>query len=328
MTLRLYDTDIPSLVLERTYPEPLKQSEGGLQEHSIHLDNFIGKGSYHEIYFEGVHIGFGDARLSNKLLIHFETDFETVEMHFALKGSSTAISAELPSQLSFNAHQHNIIYANNMRGKMHWDSEIFQLFEINLSPAFFKKFLPEDTDLFDRFRTIIDRGLCGSIDQQNRLISQEMYQIIEEIMHCQRKGLFKRMFLEAKVIELLLLQLEQITEGVYANTALSKENIDKIYAVRDFILDNIDTTTSLLELAHHVGTNEFTLKKGFKELFGTTVFGFWSDAKMEQAKIMLREQGGNITEVSQFLGYKNPRHFSTAFKRKCGILPSQWKNTP
>lgn len=91
------------------------------------------------------------------------------------------------------------------------------------------------------------------------------------------------MFLEAKVIELLLLQLEQLCDEDSENATIKKYDIEKIYAVRDFILNNLTEPYSLTGLAHKVGTNEFTLKKGFKELFGTTVFGFWNDAKMEEA---------------------------------------------
>lgn len=90
-------------------------------------------------------------------------------------------------------------------------------------------------------------------------------------------------------------------------------------------MNNLNNACSLIELAHHVGTNEFTLKKGFKELFGTTVFGFWTDAKMNQAKLMITEQDMSISEVSDSIGYKNPRHFSAAFKRKFGVIPSQFK---
>ena len=79
-------------------------------------------------------------------------------------------------------------------------------------------------------------------------------------------------------------------------------------------------------MAQYVGTNEFTLKKGFKELFGTTVFNFWNDAKMAEAKKMLLNGSMNVSEVSDLVGYKNPRHFSAAFKRKYGMIPSTLKN--
>jgi len=43
---------------------------------------------------------------------------------------------------------------------------------------------------------------------------------------------------------------------------------------------------------------------------------------MEHAKLLLTEQRLTVGEVSQIIGYKNQRHFSAAFKRTFGILPS------
>ena len=132
------------------------------------------------------------------------------------------------------------------------------------------------------------------------------------------------MFIEAKVIELLMLQLEQISANAcdtFCN--LKKVDVEKMYAVKEIILKNIVTPISLIDLAQQVGTNEFTLKKGFKEVFGTTVFGFWNDLKMQESKTLLFEQKLSVSEVSARIGYKNPQHFSTAFKKYFGISPSQ-----
>ena len=65
------------------------------------------------------------------------------------------------------------------------------------------------------------------------------------------------------------------------------------------------------------------LKKSFKELFGIPVIEYLYNLKMEHARKMLYEQGMYVSEVSSIVGYKNPNHFSTAFKRKFGVKPSK-----
>lgn len=325
MTLRLHQKDTPEMVLERNYPLNYNTMDNLVKECATELDYPIGKAIYKEIYFDGVHIGYGDAVLSDRVLLGFETDVESVEMHFAMLGKTTAITDNFKSAISFEASQHNIIYANSLRGNMIWEPKIFKICEVNLAPSFFKKYLPDDHGIFENFRNAIDHGKSGLMSDQHRAISYQMYQIIEDITNCDRKGIFKRMFLEAKVIELLMVQLEQLTEQFPLNTSLKRTDVEKMYAVKELLSGTVDENYSLIELAHKVGTNEFTLKKGFRELFGTTVFGFWNDIKMNQAKSMLLEAGKSINEVSDLVGYKNPRHFSTAFKRKFGVLPSQIK---
>lgn len=327
MALKLYEIDSPNLLLERNYPNTCFSLDTGIYESITHLDASFGKGFYKEIFFDGIHIGYGHANLFKRMRFRFESDFETVEMHFALKGSSYASGEMMPSGVNFDAHQHNIIYGNSICGRMEWGDQEFQLCEINLSPEFFKKFLPEDSKFFDEFRNAIDRGRSGLLMNLNRQITHEMYEIIDGITRCERKGIFKKIYLEAKIMELLLLQLEQLQVDDRATVSLKKTDIDKIYAVREFLLQNIDGNSTLINLAHTVGTNEFTLKKGFKELFGTTVFGFWHDAKMEHAKKLILEEDRTIGEVSDLVGYKNQRHFSDAFKRKFGVPPSKLKRS-
>lgn len=327
MTLRLYDKDLDKLILKKGFAHSFCPPLDTVAERSTAIDKPFGNGFYKEIFFDGVHIGFGNVFLPKKLLFAFDNDFETVEMHFSLNGVGRAISEQVPGGISFDKHQHNIIYANALSGRMEWEGDNFHFCEVNLTPSFFKKFLPEDSQLFDRFREYIEKGKSGLLSVQNSFISHAMYAIIEDIMSCQRKGVFKRMFLESKVLELLLLQFEQfMADAASPQTSLKKTDVDKIYAVRDYLLAHLDADCSLIDLAHRVGTNEFTLKKGFKELFGRTVFAFWSDCKMTQAKHYLLEQKMSVAEVAALIGYKNQRHFSAAFKKRFGIVPSQFKH--
>ncbi|WP_228413564.1 helix-turn-helix domain-containing protein [Chryseobacterium sp. CH21] len=312
--------------MEKNYPAPYFFNEGDIQECITQLFPPYGCGFYHEISFANVHISFGNISLNNQLKFYLESDFDSVEMHFTLKGKSKAISGNFKKTIEFDSYQHNIIYAHNMEGRMEFEGPEMYLFEINLAPEFFKRFLPEHSGLFEVFRNSIDRQNSSLIQPEHNHISQEMYQILNEIIHCNRKGTFKRIYLEAKVGELLLLQLEQFFDNNILPSSLQKKDIEKMYAVREYILTNLNSESSLIELAHLVGTNEFTLKKGFKELFGTTVFGFWNDNKMKQAKKMLLNCDLSISEISDRIGYKNPRHFSAAFKRKFNILPSKFRN--
>lgn len=325
MTLRLYDEKSERMLIERNYPDSQFFNDGQIKECITHLKPPYGNGFYHEICFDNIHIGFGNISLNRKLELYVETDFDSVELHFTLKGKSSATSENFQKTVCFDSHQHNIIYAHQMQGKMEFDGREMQMLEINLAPDFFKRFLPEDSEIFNKFRAAIDRQQSSLISQNHNKINLEMYQILNDIMHCNRKGIFKRIFLEAKITELLLLQLEQFLENRSSRLSISKKDEEKVYAVRDHIINNLNKNCTLIDLAHKVGTNEFTLKKGFKALFGTTVFNFWNDAKMEQAKKMLLETDLNINEISDIIGYKNPRHFSAAFKKKYNMIPSNLK---
>ena len=63
----------------------------------------------------------------------------------------------------------------------------------------------------------------------------------------------------------------------------------------------------------------------FKKVFGTSIFEFIGELRMDHAMELLRDHGLLVTEVARTVGYKNPNHFSCAFKRKYGISPSDLK---
>ena len=84
-------------------------------------------------------------------------------------------------------------------------------------------------------------------------------------------------------------------------------------------VNNINT----IEGGTHVAINECYLKKGFKEMFGTTIFDFYQNQRMEHARYLLYEKGLSVSEVSLLLGYSSISHFSTAFKKHTGLKPCE-----
>ena len=176
MNLRLYDNEKNITLIEKEYPDWNISSEEGIIESTTFIEHYFGKGFYKEIYFEGVHIGFGDTLLRNSVRLDFESDFETIEMHFALKGKSTVSTNVLDKSVSFTPHQHNIIYANGMCGKMLWESDQFQLCEINLAPEFFKNSFPWNITFL----------MCSETQwrKENRDYSQKV--IIRSAIRCTR----------------------------------------------------------------------------------------------------------------------------------------------
>ncbi|MEL7121345.1 MAG: AraC family transcriptional regulator [Bacteroidota bacterium] len=327
MQVRISRTDFSEMMIEANYPEFFCETTSEIVERSYSADLFLGKGNYKELYFDGVYIGFGDIQLSYDTLLDVQSDLEIVKMHFALSGCTSSMGSHFKKEVEFTGNQHNIFYGNGFEGKSKWSAKnALRKLEICLMPYFFRKYLPSGIAKFDQFATHIEKGIPSLLNEHHLQIAPQMHLLIHEIVSCSRKGKFKRMFLEAKIIELLLLQLEQMNQkNLIENYKLKKTDIDKMHAAKEIMLHNLDQAYSLSKLAQMVGTNEFTLKKGFKEVFGNTVFRFWSISKMEQAKIMLAEKGKTVGEVSTLVGYKNPQHFSNAFKKQFGVVPSYFK---
>jgi AraC family transcriptional regulator len=98
---------------------------------------------------------------------------------------------------------------------------------------------------------------------------------------------------------------------------------EKIINAREILIQHIGEPITIKELSRKVAMNECYLKKGFKEMFGATIFDFYQSQRMEHAKYLLYEKGLSVTEVSLLLGYSSISHFSTAFKKHTGLKPCE-----
>ena len=111
---------------------------------------------------------------------------------------------------------------------------------------------------------------------------------------------------------------------VKARARLSFEDIRKIREGRNIILNNLEADLpSLKDFAHQLGTNEFKLKYGFRELFGTTVYRFLLQERLRKAKMLIQHTDANLKTIAFSVGFKTMPHFSRAFKKNYGYAPSE-----
>lgn len=122
--------------------------------------------------------------------------------------------------------------------------------------------------------------------------------------------------------------MEQVEALTFGSTTLyiKEHDLERIHQAKTIVEQNLLNPCSLIELTHKVGLNDFKLKKGFREVLGTTVFGYLYDLRMEKAKMLLKD-GKPVSEAAYEVGYKNAHHFTKAFKKKFGSLPSKIKQT-
>lgn len=155
-------------------------------------------------------------------------------------------------------------------------------------------------------------------------ITPTMQTILSQLLNAPYQGMVQRIYLESKVLELLALQLAQILETEQNRQTLinlKASDIERIYHAKDILISQYDNPPTLLDLARRVGVNDNKLKLGFREVFGTTVFGYLHNYRMEMAQMLLQEGKQSVAEVASHVGYSNPGHFAAAFKRKFGMSP-------
>jgi AraC family transcriptional regulator len=152
--------------------------------------------------------------------------------------------------------------------------------------------------------------------------------VLEALLNHSYTDSLENIFINAQSQILLLYSLECMVgekevEGFQCKFLANEADRDKIIQARGILLQHIGEPLTIKELSRKVAINECYLKKGFKEMFGTTIFDFYQGQRMEHARYLLYEKGLSVTEVSVMLGYSSISHFSTAFKKHTGLKPCE-----
>ena len=152
--------------------------------------------------------------------------------------------------------------------------------------------------------------------------------VLEALLNHSYSDNLENIYINAQTQMLLLYSLECMlgdkdVESFQCKFLANENDREKIVRSREILLQHIGEPITIKELSRKVAINECYLKKGFKELFGTTIFDFYQSQRMEHARYLLYEKGLSVTDVSMMLGYSSISHFSTAFKKHTGLKPCE-----
>jgi len=152
--------------------------------------------------------------------------------------------------------------------------------------------------------------------------------VLEGLLNHTYTDSLENIYINAQTQMLLLYSLdcmlgEKEIDVINCKFLANEADREKITKAREILIQHIGEPITIKELSRKVAINECYLKKGFKEMFGTTIFDFYQSQRMEHAKYLLYEKGLSVTEVSLMLGYSSISHFSTAFKKHTGLKPCE-----
>jgi AraC-like DNA-binding protein len=284
----------------------------------------LGTGFYGEVQLrEGLSLAIIETQLYDDLILHLPEREHPLEYTFYISN---------PRQ-----NNHSSVHGgkNTLWGSGLAPKEKFKSFQaenkieinVHIHPEIFCLFMGKEQQEIPPELTHLVRKTDEEYYSRSSNTTSAMEVVLQQILNCPYQGMMKRMYLESKVLELMVLLVEQDVaahQAKHNSFPLKAEDVQRIHSAKEILLQNLDNPPSLIELSRQVGLNDCTLKRGFRLVFGTTVFGYLHHHRLEQARKLLVAGETSISQAARSVGFASRSYFATAFRKKFGINPKEF----
>lgn len=142
--------------------------------------------------------------------------------------------------------------------------------------------------------------------------------------------LLQHLYLESRTLELVGEALGTLYRNPAAPpppaaspAALRPREHQRLRELHAFLGSGEADQLSLDEIARRAGVNANTLQRQFRTVYGTTVFDYLRDCRLQRARQALERDGLTVGQAAMVAGYTSAANFATAYKRRFGLSPKQ-----
>ena len=171
--------------------------------------------------------------------------------------------------------------------------------------------------------------VCGSFPRMRSVPAEHpMVRVAQSLFATERSTLYGRLMFESRALDFLSQALTadgSLPGRSPVRKTLRQKAVEEAVSILDQEWGAPPTITTL---ARRVGVNECYLKTDFREHTGLSIGEYVRKARMERALALIESNRCSVLQAATFVGYSNPSHFSRAFKRFHGYLPSSCTGRP
>lgn len=281
----------------------------------------------------GMSLNVADFTLSETRETRFESTSPLLRFYFHIAaGGFWELSAPYGNASERHVTQCDrfsmVFFYPELEGKMHIPAEQRQFhLSIHVMPSILNEFLGGNLENGPGDLREILEGCDTKGFAHGGPLSQPMVACVQQIMDSPYSGAIQRLYMESKALELIAHKLAQIrSSDIGAQPlALRAGDVERIRFAGEILSRDLESPPKLLDLARTLGTNHSALNKGFREVYGTTVFGYLRSMRLIEAKRLLEDEGKNVTETALTVGYNSLPSFSRAFSEFFGQSPSKFQ---
>lgn len=120
----------------------------------------------------------------------------------------------------------------------------------------------------------------------------------------------------------------EIIQKLYRHSYKDIEINEYVMNAKHYCDMNLYTKININDVARHVCLSVSQLNRLFKREYGTTVYSYMLNCRIETSKSLLKGTALSISEISDKLNFTDEHYFSNIFKAKTGVSPSAYRIHP
>lgn len=291
------------------------------------LENDSIHGTMEDLNFDGVSIWIRDLVTSDIFEERISNDFSMFKLCFTMRGSSHFSSKNVEKDIQIPQGYCNLFYFRKIKGVQKLIGDSVSTVEILFTKNYLISLLGESyVQVVKAMEGFPSNKNVSCLFEKSRKIPPKLISFLLDIVECPYSGRTRESWVKAKIdcilIELLLGKHPYL---VIDSNILRNTNHAAILKVEAYIKQNLKKRLTIDHLSSVARLNTTKLKHDFKKVFLTTIFKHITQLRMEKAKQLVLDKDYSIAQASYEVGYTNPQHFTVAFKKTMGYLPSKLK---
>lgn len=113
--------------------------------------------------------------------------------------------------------------------------------------------------------------------------------------------------------------------AAYQNEADSSHHDESVLEAQQWLQDRLDRPLSIAALAAHLGINQRTLNRRFKQATGISAQAYLQRLRMSTAKELLRHSNLSVGDIAWRVGLQDGSYFSQLFRRHHGVSALRYR---
>ena len=218
----------------------------------------------------------------------FETtvEGEMICQYFVLEGSYSGETLDGKTLYERRTGMQNIVYWKEWSGITIYKKNVpLRVVSVYLKKSFFLKFLGKQNNLLNNGFSKLKEGETWSFGKLwSSMMTNEMKALLHEIINTKREEIYLKLFLEARLKELLLLQIESLSDVEQMNTEKPSSSQKLTESIHKIIKENTFGEFSLKEIVQKLGSIISTVSNSFKEHYNIAIFQYWNSLRFNEAK--------------------------------------------